>query len=60
MQGTEFGNASSICTSMYCLDPSTDNDCVLQTAVRGTSCGFRKVNISFESNINYTITLLMK
>ncbi|XP_063418817.1 A disintegrin and metalloproteinase with thrombospondin motifs 7-like [Mytilus trossulus] len=41
-QGTEFGNASSICTSMYCLDPSTDNDCVLQTAVRGTSCGFRK------------------
>lgn len=41
-QGTEFGNASSICTSMYCLDPSTDNDCVLQTAARGTSCGYKK------------------
>lgn len=59
MQGTEFGNASSICTSMYCLDPSTDNDCVLQTAVRGTSCGFRKVNISLVSNLVSTKTITL-
>ena len=42
-QGAEFGNASSICTGMYCRDPSTANDCVLHTAARGTSCGSKQV-----------------
>ncbi|KAK3103358.1 hypothetical protein FSP39_018699 [Pinctada imbricata] len=38
-RGEEFGNASNICSSMYCRDPDTENDCVLHTAARGTSCG---------------------
>ncbi|KAK3101129.1 hypothetical protein FSP39_001178 [Pinctada imbricata] len=38
-RGEEFGNASNICSSMYCRDPATENDCVLHTAARGTSCG---------------------
>ncbi|KAL4224994.1 hypothetical protein ACF0H5_015689 [Mactra antiquata] len=41
-RGAEFGNASTICTAMYCRDPSTLNDCVLHTAARGTSCGNKK------------------
>ncbi|KAL5007656.1 hypothetical protein ScPMuIL_016462 [Solemya velum] len=38
-RGKEFGNASTICTSMYCRDPNSVNECVLHTAVRGTTCG---------------------
>ncbi|XP_045176007.2 A disintegrin and metalloproteinase with thrombospondin motifs 6-like isoform X2 [Mercenaria mercenaria] len=38
-RGPEFGNASTICTAMYCRDPSTESDCVLHTAARGTTCG---------------------
>ncbi|XP_069132079.1 uncharacterized protein [Argopecten irradians] len=41
-RGYEFGNASSICTAMYCRDPATDSDCVLHYAARGTSCGNKK------------------
>ncbi|KAK3585431.1 hypothetical protein CHS0354_020148 [Potamilus streckersoni] len=38
-RGTEFGNASTVCTAMYCRDPSSPSDCVLHSAARGTSCG---------------------
>ncbi|XP_060587825.1 A disintegrin and metalloproteinase with thrombospondin motifs 19-like [Ruditapes philippinarum] len=38
-RGSEFGNASTICTAMYCRDPSTESDCVLHVAARGTTCG---------------------
>lgn len=41
-RGSEFGNVGSICTAMYCRDPSSGNDCVLHTAARGTSCGNKK------------------
>ncbi|XP_060068187.1 uncharacterized protein LOC132548348 [Ylistrum balloti] len=41
-RGYEFGNASTICTAMYCRDPATDSDCVLHFAARGTSCGNKK------------------
>ncbi|KAH9488704.1 hypothetical protein Btru_059737 [Bulinus truncatus] len=41
-RGIEFGNASSICTSMFCFDPNTDLTCFEHTAARGTSCGNEK------------------
>ncbi|XP_076451133.1 metalloprotease mig-17-like isoform X2 [Babylonia areolata] len=41
-RGPEFGNASDVCTSMYCYDPSTISTCYQLVAARGTTCGNRK------------------
>ncbi|XP_046380184.2 uncharacterized protein LOC124151650 isoform X4 [Haliotis rufescens] len=40
--GPEFGNYSLVCTSMFCLDPTSVGTCFQHEAARGTTCGDRK------------------
>ncbi|KAI8781301.1 A disintegrin and metalloproteinase with thrombospondin motifs 5, partial [Biomphalaria glabrata] len=43
-RGTEFGNVSTICTSMFCYDPVTGSKgiCFEEKAAQGTTCGSEK------------------